>query len=644
MSSSRPRKRAPRNDASSLREVWWLPLVIALLTAAAFAPAIDNGFTGWDDPEYVINNTLVRDLSPSGLQAMFTTFVLGNYHPLTMMSLAIDYHFWRLNPTGYHRTNIAIHVLATLAVFWLILLLTGSRELSTITSLFFGIHPLHVESVAWVSARKDVLYALFYVTSCISYVLWLRNNRRRVIYYAGALALFALSLLSKGMAVTLPMALIAIDFYLGRRLNVRTLFLEKAPFFILALAFGVVAVVAQFTQGREFATFPFFERLLFACYALSAYVIRAVVPLNLSAFYPYPVRTEGALPVLYYMAPLFVALIGVAVYTSIKAGRAIAFGALFFLLNVVLVLQLLPIGSAAMADRYTYLSYIGLGFVLACGYRYLAWKAFARRMALRAATMVLIAGCVAGLFFATRERSRVWRDDISLWTDVVDQYPTLPFAYTQRAWSYTQQGQRERAMADIQQALSVDPKNTPALTARGKLYSLSGDYQRARVDLDEAVRLLPTSAAARDTRGAILLRLEEYDGAIADFSKVIELEPRVAEGYLNRALALCLKGQYSRAMPDFNTSVAYQPWNPQAYVWRGAARLELGDTARAIEDYGQALQLDPKCGEAYFLRSNVYEALRRYDDALRDALQARAAGYPVGDAHIERLRSVTDHR
>jgi tetratricopeptide (TPR) repeat protein len=623
--------------------MWWLPLVIALLTAAAFAPAIDNGFTGWDDPMYVINSNLVRDLSPSGLQAIFTTFVMGNYHPLTMMTLAIDYHFWKLNPTGYHRTNIAIHVLATLAVFWLILLLTGSRELSTITSLFFGVHPLHVESVAWVSARKDVLYALFYFTSCISYVLWLRKDRRGVIYYAGALALFALSLLSKGMAATLPMSLIAIDFYLGRRLNVRTLLLEKAPFLILAVAFGVVAVVAQFTQGTEFATFPFFERLLFACYALSAYVIRAVAPLKISAFYPYPVQTGGALPVLYYMAPLFVALIGVAVHSSIKAGRAIAFGALFFLLNVVLVLQLLPIGSAAMADRYTYVSYVGVGFVLACGYRYLARKAFARKLVLRAATMVLIAGCVTGFIFATRERSRVWKDDISLWTDVLHQYPTLPFAYTQRAWAYTQRGRRELAMSDIQQALSLDPKNALALTARGKLYFLGGDYQKARVDLDEAVRLLPTSAAARNVRGAVLLRLKEHDGAIADFSKAIELEPRVGEAYLNRALALCVKEQYSRAIPDFNTSVAYQPWNPESYFWRGEARLQLGDTFHAIEDYGQALQLDPKFGEAYLARSNVYDALRRYDDALRDALQARAAGYPVGDAHIERLRSATDH-
>jgi len=155
----------PRDASLSRRAAWWLPALIALATLAAFAPAVHNGFVDWDDPEYVTENLDIRDLTLPGLRAIFTTYLSGNYQPLTMASFAVDYNFWKLNPEGYHLTNIAFHVLGTIAVFWFVLLLTGSLEMSGITSLFFGIHPLHVESVAWVSGRKDVLYNFFYIVA-----------------------------------------------------------------------------------------------------------------------------------------------------------------------------------------------------------------------------------------------------------------------------------------------------------------------------------------------------------------------------------------------------------------------------------------------------------------------------------------------
>ncbi|HEU5310634.1 MAG TPA: hypothetical protein VFV24_04195, partial [Candidatus Eisenbacteria bacterium] len=250
---------SPRvSETRAARLPVWIPLAIALVTIAAMAPSLQNGFTNWDDPEYVLENHLIRDLSPSGLAAIGTSFLDGNYHPLTVLSLALDYRFGGLDPSGYHRTNLAIHVLATLAVFWLVLLLTGSRELSTFVALFHGVHPMHVESVAWVTERKDLLYGLFYFLACASYVIWLRGDRRKPLAYAATVLFFVLSLLSKGMAVTLPLALLAIDFLLERKWSWKAQAAEKAPFFALALGFGILAVIAQRSEGavQEIARFP----------------------------------------------------------------------------------------------------------------------------------------------------------------------------------------------------------------------------------------------------------------------------------------------------------------------------------------------------------------------------------------------------
>jgi hypothetical protein len=309
------RKTGPsRGIASS--ETWWLLAVLSLATVITFAPAINNGFTKWDDQLYVTENHHIRDMSYATLESNFRSFLAGNYHPLTMVSLALDYRFWGLNPKGYHLTNVVLHVVNTLAVFGLIFLLTQSRELAVITALFFGIHPLHVESVAWVSARKDVLYAAFYLGACISYVLWLRKDRLKAFYYAGALGLFLLSLLSKGMAVTLPVVLILIDFYARRRVPLRKHLVEKAPFFLLSIVFGILAVAAQKESGAvgDLASIPTYERGFVACYGFLVYLFKALVPVKLSAFYPYPDGMARGLPLIFWIAPFLVALIALGVY------------------------------------------------------------------------------------------------------------------------------------------------------------------------------------------------------------------------------------------------------------------------------------------------------------------------------------------
>jgi tetratricopeptide (TPR) repeat protein len=607
---------------------------VALLTAALYLPAIRNGFTDWDDPAYALQNPLTHDLSPAGLRAIATSYVEGNYHPLTILSLALDYRAWRLNPAGYHLTNVALHVLATLALFWLLFLLTESEWLAAFASLFFGIHPLHVESVAWVSGRKDLLYGLFYFIACGFYVRWVKGERRGD--YVVAFAAFLASLLSKAMAVTIPLSLVAIDLYLRRPPSAKAR-LDKIPFFAVALAFGLLAVAAQGMAVQEFAAFPAHVRVLVGFHGLALYLIRALAPLGLSAFYPYP--TSGhALPVTFYVAPLVAVLLAIAIVRSLRGDRTIAFAGLFFLINVALVLQFIPVGSAIMADRYTYVAYAGVGLAFAWAARSVGRMPIARATAPRVLLVVLFAGLFAWWGVMARERIRVWRDGVTLWTSVLAEYPALPMAYAQRAWSYHQQGDAARAMADLDRALALDPSDGDALSTRGTVYFAAGDYSRALEDLNGAVRARPYSASVRNNRGTALLAVGKYDEAIADFTRAIELRPRFAEGYLNRALARGVKKEFALAVPDLDRSIALDAENPKAFLWRGASKVALGDTVTAIQDYDQALRLAPAFGDAYFARSVANAGLGRREEALGDALRARDAGYRVDEAYMASLR------
>ena len=625
-----------RKEKGGRRLRWWLPVLVALVTVAAFQPVAHLGFTDWDDPFYATDQPLIRDLTPAGIGAIFSTFVEGNYHPLTMASLSVDYHFWKLEPEGWHLVNLALHVLATLLVFAFVFLLSGSEVMAAVASVFFGIHPLHVESVAWVSGRKDMLYAIFYLAGCISWFYWVKRRGPRAATYAIALVAFVLSLLAKGMAVSFPLALLAIDFYLKRKPTVKTLVVEKAPFYAIGMLFGVIALTAQSKQGavQNLAMFAFGERLLFACYGICAYIVRAVAPVHLSAFYPYPLRTAGGgLPMLYYLAPLGVLVLAAGVWLSLRRNRDVAFGALFYLSSLVLVLQLVPVGSAVIADRYTYLSFVGIGFILARLVRPLLETRGTRNITL--AALILVTG---GLVYATRARCEVWKDNITLWNDVLAQYPNLPIGYTMRARSYMQAGKYDLAMADAQRALSLDPKQPRALTMRGTMRYMNRDMEGALPDLEQAVQLEPREAVPWNSLGAVHLTLGRREEAIADFTKAIERKPDYAEAYLNRALALSGQNRFAQAGPDFDAAIRLQPGNPKAYLWRGEAKFILGDKEGAAEDYGQALALDPASSAAWYARSKAYERLGRYADALHDALEAQRRGYPVRPEDLERLK------
>ena len=561
----------PRRAASRPPATWQAALVaIAIFVAsiAAFAPSLENDFTNWDDPGYVTESTLIRDLSGPGVGAMFSTYVQGNYHPLTILSLAFDYRRGGLNPRTFHLTNVLLNSVNAVLVFWFALLLAGSLPIATVAAAFFAVHPLHVESVAWVSARKDLLYTLFFLGSCIAYLLSVRGERIRWPGYALALFLFLLSLLCKGMAVPLPLTFLLIDWYRRRPITARAL-LEKGPFFLLALVLGIVAIVAQREQGaiQKLTLYPFGERLLFAAYGLMTYLWKALVPVGLSALYPYPPGSLGTLPPAYYVAPVVVAILAALCWRARRRAPLVTLGGAFFLLTVVLVLQLLPVGRAIIADRYTYVPYIGLGLALGASFPLLAGRSPARK----ALVVALFVAFGSMLFAVTRARCLVWRDNTTLWTDVIRKDPSVGVAYNNLALTYKARGDYGVAMAYLDRALAVDSRDPEAWSNRGNILFLTGKNDSAMVALNRALATNPNSPVALNSRGAVHFNRGEFEAAREDFDRSIALRPDYPEARLNRANTLSVLHRWPEALADYDAYLRYDSTHQHAIEWRKIA-------------------------------------------------------------------------
>jgi hypothetical protein len=321
---------------------------ILLATFFAYQPSLNGELTNLDDNLYISESPYIAPLDWRNVREIFSHFHVGNYHPLAMISLSVDYAAGALKPRPYHRTNLTFHLLNTALCFWLVLALASGQptadggkanythglEMAAISTLLFGLHTLHVESVAWVSERKDVLYTCWYLSALIAYVAYVRNlrTRRAPLLLLLTMVLFVLSLLSKGQAVALPLSLLAIDYLLHRPGRDKALILEKAPFFALSLVFGVVAILAQQSVQSVSSGAPWalWHRLIFASYAYIGYLWKLLVPLDLSVLYPYPPYRGGLLPAGYFGYPLLLVLFVAGCVALNRRSRMATFGILFY--------------------------------------------------------------------------------------------------------------------------------------------------------------------------------------------------------------------------------------------------------------------------------------------------------------------------
>lgn len=572
---------------------------LVAVTFIAFFPSLQNGFTNWDDPVYVTENSFLFN---ANWGALFSEPISLNYHPLTMLSLAINYQISGLEPFGYHLTNLVLHLINTVLVFFFILRLAPKNSIFVpfFTALLFGIHPMHVESVAWISERKDVLYVLFFLSGLITYLRYREKQETKWLLITGVL--FLLSLLSKAMAVVFPVILLLIDWFKGRKLDQRA-WLEKVPFFVLSLFFGGLAYKIQSAGAiTDFAVLSFFQRIIFAAYGFCMYLFKAIVPVQMSAYYPYP-DLQASLPPAYYLCPLIgIGLGGWALWQA-KRNRMPLFGLGFYLVTVALVLQFISVGKAIMADRYTYLPYVGVFFLIF----HFAF-AFAEKKPTYHPPVKGIAIAFALLMAAiTFQRNQVWKDSETLWTDVIQKFPErADEAYANRGSFRGKSGRIDEAIPDLEKAIAINPKMGNVYESMGNAYGSKGQMEKS----------------------------------LEAFSKAIELEPDNANFFLNRAISYAMMQRYDQALQDFDQAIKLQPTGNQLaaiYANRAILYLNRSDVNNAESDATKSLQLNPNQPTAHFCMAKVYAAKNQKASALQSAQRAKQLGFQVPDDFMRQL-------
>ncbi len=516
-----PRAAAPR--AERLPTLWLLAGILGL-ALVVYSRALANGFIAFDDPDVVVHNPYIRELSGANALRWFTRPVQYMYMPLALFSYAIDYRIGALDPFVYHLHNLLLHLACVALAFWVFLLLDRKPRIALLVALLFAVHPVHVDSVASIAARTNLLATLFSLAALAAYGISLDRGRRR--YLAAAWVAFVLAALAKSSAVVLPVTLLLWDWYRGRRWE-RRVVLEKLPFFGAALVFGVLAIALRTDDVLPPVRYEPWDRALVLLYALAQYAVRLVVPYPLSFNYAHPEKAGAWLPLPLYLAPLVLAAI-VWGLRRLPIPRAVwSFGLAFFALNVALSQSVLLIDGFT-ANRYAYLPYLGLSFVLAHLVER-AWSAGAEggrgRVAARAATATAVAVAVAAFSLLASARTAVWRDSLALFDDVIRKGQGSAWVYGARGLVKLHAGDLAGAREDLDRALALDPDYTPGLCYRGEVHYLLREYPAALADLDRAIALAPRTSGAYRDRGKVKLALQDEAGALADFDRAVALDP-----------------------------------------------------------------------------------------------------------------------
>lgn len=595
-----------------------------LATAFLYVPALNHQFTNWDDDRQVTANPDIRDLSPQGIGKMFSSFYVSLYQPLTSLSWAIEYRLFGLNPRVYHTVNVLLHLANILLVYVLVRSLSQNVGISVVTTALFAVHPLQVEVAAWVSSRSILLSSLFYLGAMIAYIAYAKSGKLR--YFALGLVLFVPALLAKTTAATLPLVLLVIDLYLERKVSRRTI-CEKIPFFLLSVVFGCITMLARsgVSHVQDFALkYSLVQRICIVCYSCLWYVGKLVFPAGLSVFYPFPGKTNGWLPVAFYLAPVLLIGLAVGIWYAGRYRRLLAFAALFMLASLVLVVQIVPVSELMVCDRYAYLPCLGLFFLVgALGHRLGSRNPSWMRAMLVAAALVLIA--FGGL---TYRRIGVWRDSMTLWNDFLSKRQDIWVAYLNRGLAEYEGGDRKAAIADFGATLRLNPKADKALNNRAAAYAALGDRPAALRDFDEAIRLNPADGSYLVNRGILKRDMGDFAGAVGDFDTVIELNPRNVRALCERADAHRMQGTWAKASADYEDVLRLNPGHAYAALLLGAVLVETGDNERAVTMLNKALALgykDP--APAYFLLAQAYQKMGRMDLAKEALRRSQELGY-----------------
>ncbi|MBN1340982.1 MAG: tetratricopeptide repeat protein [Bacteroidales bacterium] len=605
-----------------------------LLTFLVYIPLFRNNFiSSWDDDRYILNNPHIMSLDAGAISGMFSTYYDGHYHPLTLVSLAFDFAIAGKDPVIFHFHNLLLHLINTLLVFFLVKRLSKSSRniIPGVAALLFGISAMHVESVAWAAERKNLLFSAFFFGSLLLYLKYISSHKLNL--YVASLALFLLSLLSKASALTLAPTVLLIDYFAGRNLLSRKVMAEKAPFFLLAITAGLVAILAQkHTWGENLSQnyYPFAERLFYAGKALTLYAVKLFVPAGLSAFYPY---TEISVVTGVAYTALAAGMIFFALLL-LKKSPIVGFGIMFFFINISLLLKLfeVPAGDYFMADRYSYAASAGLFLIAGYGVDRLLNSG----KILRIVVLGLLGIYFLMVFLHTMNRVTLWKTDESFYSDIIDKYPDESVAYLNRGAYRKENGNLRGALADFSAVIRHTPGNYKGYANRAAVYLQLSDNEKAAKDYMKAVKLRPGRDELYGSLGLALLRQGDYREALTRLDTAILLNPSVPEYYNNRGNAWYAAREYQKAIADYSLAILKDSLYANALFNRGIAFLNLNNLVQAETDFSEAIRLNPRNAEAFMNRAIVWSRQGAPEKAFADYDKAIAIHPGYTEAYLNR--------
>jgi len=582
-------------------------LLVAVLVV--YGQVASHDFVNYDDPLYVIDNQRVHQgFSPDSIAWAFTTSEGANWFPLTWLSHMLDYQLFALESGGHHLVNLFLHALSTLLLFALLHRLTRDRWRSAFVAAIFALHPLHVESVAWVAERKDVLSGLFWFLTLLAYVRYVEKPGRA--RYLICLALFACGLLSKQMVVTLPFVALLFDFWPLRRPLSRALWIEKLPIFGLALTASVVAFAVQQHGGAvsTLAQIPLSMRIENALVSYAIYLGQLVWPANLAVFYPYP----GSIPIWQPLAALVLLLGITAAVWKFRERRYLVVGWLWFLVTLLPVIGLVQIGLQAHADRYTYLPLIGIAIAI-------AWVTPSR-----SAIAPLGAAACLILAIVTFIHLHDWTDSVSLFRHAIAATSGNYVAYNNLGSALSIQHHTVEAMASFRSALQIKPGFAEAESNYGQVLLDQGKPAEAIPHLQAALDLQPNQATTHVNFASALLKLGRADDAIGQYREALRLQPGYPEAHCGLGLALNEKGQPQFALVELREALRLKPDYEDAHYNLGRVQGLLGHAEEAIAQFTEAIRLKPDDSAAHFNLGTSLASREQFPAAIAELTKAVA--------------------
>jgi tetratricopeptide (TPR) repeat protein len=650
-------------------------IVLTVVILAVFWQVNHYDLINFDDNAYLTENSHIQSgITPDGFRWAFSTKYLGLWNPLIWLSLMFDYQLHGLNAGGYHLTNLILHVMSALLLFWLFNRMTGAIWKSVFVAALFALHPLHVESVAWIAERKDVLSAFFWMLTLCLYVYY--TEKPIIKRYLLVLFSFACALMSKPMVVTLPVVMILLDYWPLKRLQSREIvktipeampdstdhgtkknklkkealknispphnrklsenkilriipiwqLKEKTPFFVLSVVMVIITLYTPDTlynpNTPDLKQFPFISRLANAPVAFVIYLEKTFWPHDMAIFYPFAEQ----LPLWQVMgASLLILVISIAVIVMMKRLPYLFAGWMWFSITIAPVIGIIQISTAApyaMADRYHYLPSIGLGVMLAWGISALIKNEAIRKNGLFPAEIIFL----AVLSFLSWNQCGYWKNSFEIWNHTLKVTDYNWLAYDNRGNTYKSLGDYKQAIEDYGRAIKINPGYAEPHNNRGVAYYDLGNYRQAIEDYDRAIKINPGYAEPHNNRGLAYNELGNYKQAIEDLNRAIEINPSYLDAYNNRGIAYDRLGNYKQAIEDYDRSIKIKPDYADAYNNRGNAYNKLGQYQLAIEDYNNAIRIKQDYADAYNNRGTTYLMQGNKKLACPDAKKACALG------------------